>query len=97
MTRPLSKFHLSVKTNLFCPIFVSSSQRLMQVISTSLLESTFVDPKNLSRKSLVFPDKANFERGLLYKIFFLCFLSSVYASALESPKNFDIFADHLDS
>ncbi len=55
----------SLKPNIFCPIFVSSSQRLAKVASPPLPESTVVDSKNLPRKSLIFLSKAGYARCLL--------------------------------
>ncbi len=54
----------SLKPNIFCPIFVSSSQRLAKVASPPLPESTTVDSKNLPRKSSIFLSKAGYARCL---------------------------------
>ncbi len=75
----------SEKPNIFCPIFLSSSQRLTKVASPPLPESTTVDSKNLPRKSLIFLSKAGYARCLFWQIFdFFC--GDSIRNKIQSPQ-----------
>ncbi len=65
--RPLSKFHLSIKTKSFLPNFYTVTSATYSNRFVSAIRIYFVDSKNLPRKSLIFLDKMNFERGLFPK------------------------------
>ncbi len=75
----------SLKPNIFCPIFVSSSQRLTKVASPPLHESTTVDSKNLPRKSLIFLSKAGYARCLFWPIFD-SFCGDSIRNKIQSPQ-----------